>query len=97
MPFILRLVLVLVLMYVVVGIGNFLINGINRIKTGTIVDKTHTPVHITTSATGKNKPQLTPEMYMLAIQGEKRGNTVTYWKTVSEEEYHRYDIDMQYP
>lgn len=34
---------------------------------------------------------------MLAIQGQKHGKTVTYWKTVSEKEYYRYDIDMQYP
>lgn len=87
MPFIVRLITTLLLMILTVSIGNFLINGKNRIKTGIIVNKCHVPGY------SKNSP----DMYMLAIQGEKRGKTVVYWKTVSKTEYSKYNSDMQYP
>lgn len=78
------------------------LNEANHINEGIVVDKDYDPAYTTISTIYNGKstvtmPQYYSESYQIQLRGEKEGEIVTYWKTVSEQEYHSVEIGEHYP
>lgn len=83
-------------------IGWGVYNEGNRLSAGIVIDKSYNPAYMTTHTTkiGENTvatPQYYAASYQIKLQGEKDGETVTYWRTVTESEYHAVNIGDYYP
>ena len=75
-------------------------NESNRINEGTVIDKDYTPAQSSYVHVGESKtpvPRFYAATYRIKLQGEKDGETVTYWRSVTEQEYHALDIGDHYP
>ena len=75
-------------------------NESNRINEGTVIDKDYTPAQSSYTYVGDSKTpvsQFYAATYRIKLQGEKDGETVTYWRSVTEKEYHALDIGDHYP
>ena len=84
------------------GIGYAVYNESNHLSEGVVIDKDYSPAYMTTHTvhTGKNvvtTPEYYAASYSIRLQGEKDGETVTYWKSVTEQEYHAVDVGDYYP
>lgn len=79
-----------------------LLNESNRISEGVVVDKSYSPAYTTTHTVHRGEQVfMTPEYhaasYSIKLEGEKDGEVVTYWRSVSEKEYHQVSIGDYYP
>lgn len=95
-------VFILVIGLFVGGIGYAIYNESNHLNEGLVIDKDYSPAYMNTHTvhTGKNvvaTPQYHAASYSIRLQGEKDGETVTYWKSVTEREYHEVDVGDYYP
>ena len=77
-------------------------NESNRISEGVVIDKNYSSAyttysHIKSGNVLVNVPQFHPERYRIQLEGEKDGETVTYWRSVTEQEYSDYEIGDYYP
>ena len=83
-------------------VSSTITNESNRITEGVVIDKGYSPTYVTYSYIKSvdvlvNIPQYHPERYSIRLQGEKNGKTVTYWRSVTAQEYSDYDIGDYYP
>ena len=79
-----------------------LLNESNRISEGVVVDKSYSPAYTTTHTVHKGEqvfviPEYHAASYSIKLEGEKDGETVTYWRSVTEQEYHQMGIGDRYP
>ena len=77
-------------------------NESNRISEGIVIDKDYNSAyttynHIKSGNSYINVPQFHPETYRIRLEGEKDGETVTYWREATEHEYRIYNIGDYYP
>lgn len=79
------------------GVYGGIQNEGNRIAAGEVIDK-EVEAGYTSYHGDENSGRLYshPTKYYLKIQGEKNGETVTYWREVTEEEYSRYSVGDWY-
>ena len=98
---ILAVAITVVLIGLLVGcIGWAIYNESNHLTEGVVIDKDYSPACTTYTHTNGGKtvvPQYIAANYQIRLQGEKDGETVTYWRTVTELEYHAVDIGDYYP
>lgn len=97
-------ILFVVLLVALLGLCIYgaVLNEANHINEGIVVDKDYDPAYTTISTIYNGKstvtmPQYHSESYQIQLCGEKEGEIVTYWKTVSEQEYHSVEIGEYFP
>ena len=80
-------------------LGWVIYNESNHLTEGIVVDKDYSPAHTTYIHTSNKTvvPEYHAANYSMKLQGQKDGETVTYWRTVTELEYHAVDIGDYYP
>lgn len=83
-------------------IGFGIANESNRISEGVVIDKSYSPAytsyqHIHHSKGSTAIPTYHAETYQIRLQGEKDEKTVTYWRQVTEQEYHSVNVGDYYP
>lgn len=79
-----------------------LLSESNRISEGVVVDKSYSPAYSTTYTFYQEGrvhmiPQYHASSYRIKLEGEKDGEVVTYWRNVTEQEYHQMEIGDYYP
>lgn len=84
------------------GIAWGIFNETNRISEGVVIDKSYSPAYTTTSTVHRGErtfavPEYHAASYSIKLQGEKDGETVTYWRNITEQEYHEVDVGDYYP
>ncbi len=73
-------------------------NESNHIETGVVVDKNHRSSYTSVTRTGNSHHYTVhPDRYNLCIEGEKDGETVKYWFSVTSGKYEMYQIGDTYP
>ena len=92
---------IIIVITVIAGVVASIENEKNKITEGIIIDKSYTEGYITYTNTRIGKiiilqPHHHPEKYSFQLRGEKDGKTVTYWLTVSKEDYNEYKIGDYY-
>lgn len=97
-----KAIFALCVLAILCGIGWGIFNESNRITAGVVVDKSYSPAYTTTNRIHSGDrtvavPEYHAAQYCIKLQGEKDGKTVTYWRNVTESEYHDLDIGEHYP
>lgn len=93
------IVFVLVIAMMIISIGMIAGNESNRITEGIIVDKRimSGQSYVSTANGGKNFHYGAHDTtYNFCLSGNKNGKDVTYWVTVSEEDYSQYKVGDYY-
>jgi len=83
-------------------IAGAVVNESSRIAEGVVIDKEYNSAyttynHIQSDDITIRIPQYHSETFSIRLEGTKDGETVTYWKNVTEQEYADYDIGDWYP
>ena len=98
------LVLVIVVLFGVFGLGiaKAVENENNRITEGVVIDKEYDSPYTTYNSIKSGDhtirvPQYHSETFSILLEGTKDGETVTYWKEVTGQEYADYNIGDWYP
>ena len=90
---IISVVFIILAVSVIAGVNNYR----NRISEGWVVDKQMSAGYMYYSAGEKDASMYSrTSTYYLEIEGEKNGKKVSFWKEVSEEEYHEYSVGDWY-
>ena len=98
---ILTSVIFVIVIGVFVGIISWgIYNESNHLTEGIVIDKDYSPAYTIYTHTNGGKtvaPEYRAANYQIQLQGEKDGEMVTYWRVVTEQEYHAVSIGDHYP
>lgn len=98
------LVLFMVFVWGLIGVSfaSAIANESNRITEGVVIDKDYDSPYTTYNSIKSGDvtirvPQYHSETFSILLEGTKDGETVTYWKEVTGQEYADYNIGDWYP
>lgn len=86
------LIIVGVMLIIAVGFFGIVSNEENRITEGIILDKHFEKGYYHASMVGHYGRSNVLSTYMFLIEGEKDGQTVQYWMTVTRKDYLNYNV-----